>query len=72
MRYTAYYHQFGLVVLLAEIYTELARKENARLFLGEADFIYDLGPLLDPQEEEIYWYSMYGRIMTEESNHGDS
>ncbi len=59
MRYTSYYHQFGLVVLLAEIYTELGDTENARFFLSVADFILELNPLLDSQEETIYWYLKY-------------
>lgn len=59
MRHTAYYHQFGLVVLLAEIYTELEDSENARFFLNEADVILELKPLLDSQEETIYWFLKY-------------
>jgi class 3 adenylate cyclase len=59
MRHTVFYHQFGLVVLLAETYIELGDEENALLFLNEADFIVELNPLLDPQEETVYWYLKY-------------
>ncbi len=59
MRYTFYFHQFGLVVLLAETYTELGDEENALFFLTEADFLVELNLLLDPQEEMIYMYLKY-------------
>ena len=59
MKHAAYHHQFGLVVLLSEIYTVLDDADNARFFLRESDFIVHLDPLLDSQELTVYWYLKY-------------
>jgi tetratricopeptide (TPR) repeat protein len=59
MRYGAYYNQFGLLMLLVELYADQGKDQEALFFLGEADLIVGMNTLLNSQELILYHYFKY-------------